>query len=79
MQLSEVEPGREYAGAVVAIRDFGAFVNIGANTDGLLHISQVRACQTRTVTCFSVCGFIGRDIVAVRTHHQSPCPPAAHP
>lgn len=27
---------------VVSIRDFGAFVNIGCQTDGLLHISQVR-------------------------------------
>lgn len=41
MTISEVEVGKEYDGAIVSIRDFGAFVNIGCQTDGLLHISQV--------------------------------------
>ena len=43
LQLSDVEVGKEYDGVVVSIRDFGAFVNIGCQNDGLLHISQVRA------------------------------------
>ena len=42
LSLSDLEPGKEYDGVVVSIRDFGAFVNIGCQTDGLLHISQVR-------------------------------------
>ena len=41
MSLAELEPGKEYEGVIVSIRDFGAFVNIGCQTDGLLHISQV--------------------------------------
>jgi predicted RNA-binding protein with RPS1 domain len=40
--VADLEVGKEYEGAIVSIRDFGAFVNIGVNTDGLLHISQVR-------------------------------------
>lgn len=35
------ELGKVYAGKVVKIADFGAFVNILPNTDGLLHISQI--------------------------------------
>lgn len=42
LALTDLEPGKEYDGVVVSIRDFGAFVNIGCQTDGLLHISQVR-------------------------------------
>lgn len=44
--------GREYEGAIVSIRDFGAFVNIGVNTDGLLHISQVTL-HTCRCSCLS--------------------------
>lgn len=35
------ELGKVYKGRVVKIADFGAFVNIFPNTDGLLHISQI--------------------------------------
>lgn len=35
------ELGKIYSGKVVKIADFGAFVNILPNTDGLLHISQI--------------------------------------
>lgn len=38
---AEVEPGTVYAGTVVRIVEFGAFVNILPGTDGLLHISQI--------------------------------------
>lgn len=48
MAISDVEVGKEYDGVVVSIRDFGAFVNIGAQADGLLHISQVGARLTAT-------------------------------
>ena len=37
----EVEIGMEYVGKVVRIMDFGAFVSILPNKDGLVHISQI--------------------------------------
>ncbi len=39
--LVEVEVGKDYDGKVVRITDFGAFVNILPNRDGLVHISQI--------------------------------------
>ncbi len=39
--VEEVEEGRIYEGEVVRITEFGAFVNILPNTDGLLHISEI--------------------------------------
>ncbi len=38
---AEIEVGRVYEGKVVKIMDFGAFVRITANQDGLVHISQI--------------------------------------
>lgn len=38
---AEVEVGKVYEGKVVRIVDFGAFVNLLPNTDGLVHISQI--------------------------------------
>lgn len=38
---AEVEVGKTYEGTVARIVDFGAFVNILPNTDGLVHISQI--------------------------------------
>ncbi|RMG92099.1 MAG: polyribonucleotide nucleotidyltransferase [Zetaproteobacteria bacterium] len=38
---AEVEVGRVYEGTVVKLMDFGAFVRILGNTDGLVHISQI--------------------------------------
>jgi len=38
---AEIEIGRVYEGKVVKIMDFGAFVRITANQDGLVHISQI--------------------------------------
>jgi len=38
---SDVEIGAIYDGKIVKIVDFGAFVRIAPNTDGLLHISQI--------------------------------------
>lgn len=37
----EPEVGKIYEGKVVAIKDFGAFVNIMPGIDGMLHISQI--------------------------------------
>ncbi len=39
--LVDVEVGRDYDGKVVRITDFGAFVNILPNRDGLVHVSQI--------------------------------------
>ncbi|KAI7841513.1 hypothetical protein COHA_004905 [Chlorella ohadii] len=49
MALTDLEPGKEYDGVIVSIRDFGAFVNIGCQTDGLLHISQISTGFVRDV------------------------------
>lgn len=38
--LEDIEPGSTVKGRVVRIVDFGAFVDIGAQTDGLVHISE---------------------------------------
>lgn len=39
--LRDLEPNEVVTGRVVRLVDFGAFVDIGARTDGLLHISQL--------------------------------------
>lgn len=39
--LRDLEPNDVVTGRVVRLVDFGAFVDIGARTDGLLHISQL--------------------------------------
>jgi polyribonucleotide nucleotidyltransferase len=39
--VAEAEVGKTYLGTVVKITDFGAFVNILPNIDGLVHISQL--------------------------------------
>ena len=41
MKVEELAVGQEYNGAVVSVTDFGAFVNVGCDVDGLLHISQI--------------------------------------
>jgi polyribonucleotide nucleotidyltransferase len=39
--VEPVEPGRIYDGEVVRIMNFGAFVQIAPNKDGLIHISKL--------------------------------------
>ena len=39
--LSEFEAGSTVSGTIKSITNYGAFVDIGASTDGLLHISQL--------------------------------------
>ena len=39
--LSELQAGSTVTGRVVRLVDFGAFVDVGAQTDGLLHVSQL--------------------------------------
>ncbi len=38
---AEVKVGRIYTGKVVSIKDFGAFVEIAPDTDGLCHVSEL--------------------------------------
>jgi polyribonucleotide nucleotidyltransferase len=37
----EYKPGERFVGTVVKIAEFGAFVSIGGNTDGLVHVSEI--------------------------------------
>ena len=37
----EYEPGERFDGIVTRLMDFGAFVKIGPNTEGLVHVSEV--------------------------------------
>ena len=47
---AEAEVGKTYAGKVVKIAEFGAFVEILPNTQGLLHISEIANERIRQVT-----------------------------
>jgi polyribonucleotide nucleotidyltransferase len=47
---AEAEVGKTYMGKVVKIADFGAFVEILPNTQGLLHISEISHERLRAVT-----------------------------
>jgi polyribonucleotide nucleotidyltransferase len=46
----EAEVGRIYEGTVKKIMDFGAFVEIFAGTDGLVHVSELAKERVRNVT-----------------------------
>ncbi len=46
---AEAEVGKTYSGKVVKIADFGAFVEILPNTQGLLHISEIAHERIRSV------------------------------
>jgi polyribonucleotide nucleotidyltransferase len=48
--VEDPEEGKVYKGKVVRITDFGAFVEIMPNKDGLLHISQIENRRLDTVT-----------------------------
>ena len=39
--VTDVEPGMIYTGKVVRIREFGAFVELAPNKDGMVHISKL--------------------------------------
>jgi polyribonucleotide nucleotidyltransferase len=46
----EVEVGKIYTGRVRRIMEFGAIVQLGPNTDGLVHISQLANYRVKAVT-----------------------------
>ena len=43
LPLSQLQPGIQIMGVVISLTDFGAYVDVGSETDGLLHISQLSA------------------------------------
>ena len=48
--VEEPEVGKVYAGTVVGIKDFGAFVNILPGIDGMLHISKIANHRVQNVS-----------------------------
>ncbi|WP_295903894.1 polyribonucleotide nucleotidyltransferase [uncultured Bdellovibrio sp.] len=48
--VAEAEVGKTYKGRIVKIAEFGAFVEILPNTQGLLHISEIANERVRAVT-----------------------------
>ena len=49
---AEVKVGKIYTGRVVSIKDFGAFVEIAPETDGLCHVSELSDRYVQNVTDF---------------------------
>lgn len=47
---AEAEVGKVYTGKVVRVMDFGAFIELMPNTQGLLHISEISHERVRQVT-----------------------------
>ncbi|MDD4518642.1 MAG: helix-hairpin-helix domain-containing protein, partial [Limnochordia bacterium] len=41
LQMSDLQPGMQLSGSITNVVDFGAFVDIGVETDGLIHISKL--------------------------------------
>jgi polyribonucleotide nucleotidyltransferase len=49
---AEVKVGKIYAGKVVSIKEFGAFIEIAPETDGLCHVSELSDRYVQNVTDF---------------------------
>uniref|UniRef100_A0A7S0XIV4 S1 motif domain-containing protein n=1 Tax=Erythrolobus madagascarensis TaxID=708628 RepID=A0A7S0XIV4_9RHOD len=47
--LEELEPGMELEGLVRTVTNYGAFVDVGSSTDGLLHVSQMSSSFVQNV------------------------------
>src|SRR5208282_6837828 len=49
---AEVKVGKIYSGRVVSIKEFGAFIEIAPETDGLCHVSELSDRYVQNVTDF---------------------------
>ena len=50
ISLADLQPKQKFEGQVVRVELFGAFVDFGAEKDGLVHISQISASRINNVT-----------------------------
>jgi polyribonucleotide nucleotidyltransferase len=57
----EYKKGERFEGTVVKIAEFGAFVKIGANADGLVHVSEIAPFRVDNVAKYLKVG----DVVPV--------------
>ena len=48
----EYMPGEKFDGEVTRLMDFGAFVKIGANAEGLVHVSEIAPFRVERVTTY---------------------------
>ncbi|GFR43724.1 hypothetical protein Agub_g4835 [Astrephomene gubernaculifera] len=49
IKLADVKEGDEYEGTVTTVEEFGAFVDFGASSNGLVHISKLSSGFTKNV------------------------------
>lgn len=49
LRLNQLKPGEQVTGTVKNVAQFGAFVDIGAEQDGLVHISELSESRVRRV------------------------------
>ena len=67
--LAGLTVGQEFQGKVKGIKDFGVFVDIGAESDGLVHISQMSASFVSNPSDLAKVG----DAVRVRVRPAHAC------
>ncbi|HYC34735.1 MAG TPA: S1 RNA-binding domain-containing protein, partial [Candidatus Paceibacterota bacterium] len=48
----EYKPGERFNGVVTRLMDFGAFVKIGHNAEGLVHVSEIAPFRVERVADF---------------------------
>jgi polyribonucleotide nucleotidyltransferase len=48
----EYLPGEKFTGEVVRLMDFGAFVKIGPNAEGLVHVSEIAPFRVENVATY---------------------------
>ncbi len=60
--IEDIQEGEEFLGTVVGITNYGAFVNLVSNIDGLLHISKVTGKRIKSVEDYLQIG----DKISVR-------------
>lgn len=66
--IEDIEEGEEFSGTVVGITNYGAFINIIPNIDGLLHISKIANKRIENVEDYLKLG----DKIKVRVSNIDP-------